>query len=60
MVRAPRGHHVVVHRRHLVIAVVATVLVLLGILLLIGVLRGDDTDLEKRQEDPQTLTVGRP
>jgi hypothetical protein len=30
-----------------------TILVILGIMLLIGVLRGDDTDLERRQEEPQ-------
>jgi hypothetical protein len=34
--------------------VVAGLLVVLGILLLIGVLRGDDTDLERRQEEPKS------
>jgi hypothetical protein len=32
--------------------VVGGILVVLGILLLIGVLRGDDTDIERRQENP--------
>jgi hypothetical protein len=33
--------------------VVGGVLLVLAVLLLIGVIRGDDTDIERRQEEPR-------
>jgi hypothetical protein len=35
------------------IVVVGGILLILAVLLIIGVIRGDDTDLERRQEEPR-------
>ncbi|MBJ7356260.1 hypothetical protein [Nocardioides sp.] len=40
------------------IAVIGAIVLVLGILLLTGVLQGDDTDLERRQEEPRSAAVG--
>lgn len=53
-----RAGHLSWVRRYLWPAVVVVgLLLVLVILLVIGVLRGDDTDLERRQEEPQRSAV---
>ncbi len=55
---APAGGHLTYVRRYLWPIVVAVgVLLVLGIMLLIGVIQGDVTDLERRQEDPESARV---
>ena len=39
------------------VVVVGGILLILAVLLLIGVIRGDDTDLERRQEEPRSAPV---
>lgn len=53
MSRPGPGHLTYVRRYLWPAVVVAGVLLVLGIMLLIGVLQGDDTDLERRQEEPR-------
>ncbi len=52
------GHRLPVRRYLWPIAVIGAIVLVLGILLLTGVLQGDDTDLERRQEEPRSAAVG--
>jgi hypothetical protein len=57
MVDPAPGHRDGVRRYLWPIVVISGILLVLGIMLLIGVLRGDDTDLERRQEEPRSSVV---
>ena len=52
MTRPGPGHRLIVRRYLVVIFVVGGLLLVLGIMLVIGVIRGDDADIERRQENP--------
>jgi hypothetical protein len=54
MSRPGGGHRSDVQRYMWPIVVVGGILLILAVLLLIGVIRGDDTDLERRQEEPRS------
>ena len=51
------GHLFLVRKYLWPAVVIGAILLILGIMLMIGILRGDDTDIERRQEEPQGSAV---
>jgi hypothetical protein len=47
------GHRCSVRRYLWPAVVICVILLVLGIMLAIGIIRGDDTDIERRQEEPE-------
>ncbi len=48
----PSGHRSSVRRYLWPAVVISVILLVLGIMLAIGIIRGDETDIERRQEEP--------